>query len=182
MVEFELNPILFKLTSSKKNMNEFGYYVNAYQEQLKKGDIQKAYTGLVKYVMQVGTTLSKNVSAYSFGSLFQGYMDYTYFYYSNDFLKKRKLKLGLVLNHEKMRFEIWLLGQTIPIQEKYWQFFKTTKWNKNRTEKPPYAILETVLIEEPNFNDLDLLTRQIEDKLKTISQEIIDDIKRSKLV
>jgi hypothetical protein len=163
-------------------MKDLNYYVDSYVEQLKKGDIQKAYTALVKYVTRLGTVLSRNLSeSYSFGSLFQGYMDYTYFYYSNDFLKKRKLKLGLVLNHAKMQFEIWLLGQTIPIQEKYWQFFKATIWNEDRTTKPQYAILEAVLIENPDFSDLDSLTLQIEERLIVISNEIIDDIKRSKL-
>lgn len=163
-------------------MKDLNYYINSYAQQLKKGDIQKAYTALVKYVTRLGTALSRNLSeSYSFGSLFQGYMDYTYFYYSNDFLKKRKLKLGLVLNHAKMQFEIWLLGQTIPIQEKYWPFFKATRWNENRTTKPQYAILEAVLIENPDFNDLDSLTLQIEERLIAISNEIIDDIKRSKL-
>ena len=160
-------------------MENLSDYVNAYKEQLKKGDIQQAYDGLVKYVMRLRTTLSKNLSDnYSFGNTFQGYMDYTYFYYSNDYLKKRKLKLALVLNHTNMQFEIWLLGQTVPIQEKYWQSFKTTKWNKDRATKPIYSILETVLIENPNFNDLDLLTQQIEGKLVIVSSEIIDDIKK----
>lgn len=160
-------------------MKKLSDYVNAYKEQLKKGDIQQAYDGLVKYVMRLRTTLSKNLSDnYSFGNTFQGYMDYTYFYYSNEYLKKRKLKLALVLNHTNMQFEIWLLGQTAPIQEKYWQSFKTTKWNKDRATKPKYSILETVLIENPNFNDLDLLTQQIEGKLVIVSSEIIDDIKK----
>lgn len=163
-------------------MKDFNHYVDRYKEQLEKGDIQEAYVGLVKYVTRLGTTLSNNLSeSYSFGSLFQGYMDYTYFYYSNDFLKKRKLKMGLVLNHTKMQFEIWLLGQTIPIQEKYWQYFKSTKWNKDRTTKPQYSILETVLIDTPDFNDLEKLSKKIEAKLVLVSDQIIEDIKKSKL-
>lgn len=161
-------------------MKDFNYIVNAYKEQLQKGDIQQAYSGLVKYVMRLGITLSKNLAEhYSFGNLFQGYMDYTYFYYSNEFLKERKLKLGLVLNHPKMQFEIWLFGQTIPIQEKYWQYFKSTKWNEGRTSKPQYSILETVLIANPDFNDLDALSRQIEEQLLSISNEIIRDVERN---
>lgn len=164
-------------------MKDLNHYIDIYKEQLYKGDIQKAYVGLVKYVTKLGSTLAKNLSeSYSFGSLFQGYMDYTYFYYSNDFLKKRKLKMGLVLNHNKMQFEVWLLGQTIPIQEEYWQYFKNTKWNKNRTTRPQYSILETILIENPNFNDLEKLSREIEDKLVLVSAEIIEDIKKSKLI
>jgi len=163
-------------------MKDLNHYVDKYKEQIDKGDIQVAYVGLVKYVTRLGTTLSNNLSeSYSFGSLFQGYMDYTYFYYSDDFLKKRKLKMGLVLNHSKIQFEIWLLGQTIPIQEKYWEYFKSTKWNKDRTTRPQYSILETTLIEKPNFNDLDRLSKQIENKLTSITNEIIEDIKRSKL-
>jgi hypothetical protein len=163
-------------------MKDLNHYVEIYKEQLKKGDIQEAYVGLVKYVTRLGTILSKNLSEkYSFGSLFQGYMDYTYFYYSNDFLKKRKLKMGLVLNHSKMQFEVWLLGQTIPIQEKYWEYFKSTKWNKNKTTRPQYSILEAELIVNPNFNDLIKLSKQIEDKLVIVTNEIIQDIEISKL-
>ncbi len=160
-------------------MKKLNNFVKAYHEQIQKGDIQEAYAGLVKYVMKLGNTLSKTlVKEYSFGNLFQGYMDYTYFYYSNDFLRKRKLKLGLVLNHSKMQFEIWLLGQTIPVQENYWKYFKTTKWNIGRATKPKYSILEAVLITDPNFNDLDLLTTQIEKELLNVSNEIIEEIKK----
>jgi hypothetical protein len=163
-------------------MKDLNYDVQAYKEQLPKGEIQVAYTGLVKYITRLGTTLSKNLAEnYSFGSPFQGYMDYTYFYYQNGFLKKRKFKMGLVLNHTKIQFDVWLLGQTIPIQEKYWQYFKTTKWNKNRTTKPQYSILETILIENPNFSDLDMLSKQIEDNLELVTKEIIEDIKTCKL-
>lgn len=163
-------------------MKDLNRYVGIYKEQLQKGDIQEAYVGLVKYVTRLGTTLSKNLSEhYSFGSLFQGYMDYTYFYYTNNFLKKRKLKMGLVLNHSKMQFEVWLLRQTIPIQEKYWEYFKLTKWNKNRTTRPPYSILETVIIENPDFNDLEKLTKQIEEKVVLVTNEILQDITNSAL-
>ncbi len=164
-------------------MKDFNHYVELYKEQLDRGDIQEAYTGLVKFVMSLGNSLSKRLSErYSFGSLFQGYMDYTYFYYSNDDLKKRKLKMGLVLNHSKMRFEVWLLGQTIPVQDKYWQYFKTTTWNAGRVIKPAYAILEAVLIEKPDFNDLKLLTEQIEERLVLVTEEILRDIGESKLI
>lgn len=89
--------------------------------------------------------------------------------------------MALVLNHSKMQFEIWLLGQTIPLQEKYWEYFKSTKWNKHRTTRPQYSILETTLIEKPDFNHLGKLTRQIEEKLVLVTKGILQDIKASKL-
>ena len=161
-------------------MSDLNHYVNIYKEQVAKGDIQKAYTGIVKYVTRLGTNLSNKLSErYSFGGLLQGYMDYTYVYYTNDYLKQRKLKMGLVLNHTEMRFEVWLLGQTAPIQQRYWNYFKDTKWNEDRTEMPKYSILETVIVASPDFNDLDGLSEEIEARLLEVSEKIIEDVKKT---
>jgi hypothetical protein len=159
-------------------MEDLNKYISIYKEQLKKGDILIAYNELVKFVMKLRTDFIKSLSdQYSFAGILHGYMDYTYFYFFNDFLKSKKLKLGLVLNHSEMRFEIWLLGNTIPNQKKYWELLKTTKWNKNKTEMPKYSILESTLIENPNFNNLNALTEQIETKMIKVSDEILDYLK-----
>ena len=158
-----------------KNLNK---YVLIYQDQLKKGDISVAYNELVKFVMNLRTTFIKRLSdKYSFSGIHHGYMNYTYFYYSNDFLKTKKLKLGLVLNHLEMRFEVWLLGNTKPIQKKYWELSKSTKWNNNKDEIPEYSILEAILVEKPDFNNLYKLTEQIEIKMIKASEEILDYLK-----
>lgn len=161
-----------------KNLNK---YVSIYQEQLKKGDILIAYNELVKFVMKLRTDFIKNHSdKYSFSGILHGYMDYTYFYYTNDFLKSKKLKLGLVLNHVEMRFEIWLLGNTIPVQKSYWDLLKKSKWNKDKTEMPKYSILEAVIEKEPNFDELPELSQRIEKGLIETSDEIINTINELK--
>lgn len=157
-----------------KNLN---HYVAIYKEQLIKGDILIAYTELVKFVMKIRVDYIKNLSEYySFSGMLHGYMDYTYFYYSNEFLKKKKLKLGLVLNHLEMRFEIWLLGSTIAIQKKYWDLLKDSKWNKDKIEMPKYSILEVIIENDPNFDELALLSQNIEHKLIEVSDEIINTV------
>ncbi|MAX71903.1 MAG: hypothetical protein CMC76_12535 [Flavobacteriaceae bacterium] len=159
-------------------MENLNKYVAVYKEQLEKGDILIAYNELVKFVMKLRTEFIKTLSdQYSFAGILHGYLDFTYFYYSNDFLKSKKLKFGLVLNHVEMRFEIWLLGNTIPTQKKYWELLKNTKWNKDKTEMPKYSILETTLVENPDFNNLDKLTEQIETKMIKASDEILDYLK-----
>ncbi|WP_375559984.1 hypothetical protein ACE193_20040 [Bernardetia sp. OM2101] len=159
-------------------MEDLNKYISIYKEHLKKGDILIAYNELVKFVMKLRTDFIKNFSdQYSFAGILHGYMDYTYFYYSNNFLKSKKLKLGLVLNHLEMRFEIWLLGNTIPNQKKYWELLKMTKWNKDKTEMPKYSILETTLVENPDFNNLNVLSEQIETKMIEVSDEILDYLK-----
>ncbi len=159
-------------------MKDLNKYVSIYQDQLKKGDILIAYNELVKFVMNLRTEFIKNLSdQYSFAGILHGYMDYTYFYYSNEFLKSKKLKLGLVLNHMEMRFEIWLLGNTKPIQQKYWELSKNTKWNKDNAEMPKYSILESVIVEKPDFDNFDKLSEQIETKMVQVSDEILDYLK-----
>lgn len=161
-----------------KNLNK---YVSIYQDQLKKGDILIAYNELVKFVMKLRTDFIKSHSdTYTFSGILHGYMDYTYFYYTNDVLKSKKLKLGLVLNHLKMRFEIWLLGNTIPVQKSYWDLLKNSKWNKDKTDMPKYSILEAIIEDEPNFDDLPALFQKIEKGLIETSDEIINAINRLK--
>ncbi|MCC1483646.1 DUF7000 family protein [Winogradskyella immobilis] len=158
-----------------KNLN---YYVAVYKEQLDKGDILIAYNQLVNFVMKLRVNFIKSLSdQYSFTGILHGYMDYTYFYYSNAFLKSKKLKLGLVLNHSEMRFEIWLLGNTITNQKKYWNLLKTSKWNKDKKEMPKYSVLEAILMNEPDFDNLPLLSQNIEKALIKSSDEIIKAIK-----
>jgi hypothetical protein len=157
----------------KKNLN---YFVSAYKESLKNGDVQVAYAKLVKYVQKLKTAFSKDLGeTYSVGNVFQGYMDYTYFYLSNDFLKDKKLKLGLVFNHNHVRFEAWLLGQTKDVQENYWKLLKNTKWI-NGSEMPQYSIFEVILVDNPDFDDLDTLTESIKNKLVSVAEDISTSI------
>lgn len=147
--------------------------VSIYKELLKAGDIKIAYAGLVKYVQKLRTVFSKEFSDdYSVGNVLQGYMDYTYFYLANDSLTRKKLKFGLVLNHAEANFEIWLLGQTKDVQEKYWRILKNTKWIKT-SDMPQYSVFEFTLVKNPDFENLDKLTDELKRNFMAVSNEIL---------
>ncbi len=155
-----------------KNLNDI---VAIYQKELRKGDILVAYNELVKFVMKSRTELAKKLDdQYSFAKILHGYMDYTYFYFANDYLKSKKLKFGLVLNHLEMRFEIWLLGNTIPVQKEFWELLRASKWNESIVDMPKYAVLEAVIIDKPDFNHLDLLSQRIYEKTLEVTDEITE--------
>lgn len=159
----------------RKSLND---YVSAYRELLKVGDVQIAYAELVKYVQKLRTEFSKDLAnGYSVGNVLQGYMDYTYFYVTNDYLKSKKLKLGVVLNHTEANFEIWLLGQTKDVQEEYWKLLKNTKWIKG-PNIPKYSVFDVVLVNNPNFDDLGKLTDELGRKFVLVSDEIVSLLKR----
>ena len=158
-----------------KNLN---HYIAMYQKQLQIGDILVAYNELVKFMMkQIISLIKKLDSVYSFTGILHGYMDYTYFYFSNDFLKHKKLKLGLVLNHLDMKFEIWLVGNSKQVQKHYWELLKHSTWNSNLEVMPTYSIIEISIIDKPDFDDLTLLSKNIETQLIKQSSEIIDVFK-----
>lgn len=121
-----------------------------YQQQLNEGTIRKAYIILTKYVSE----LKKNFpQTYKTSSLTYGYLDYTYFSFTDDYLRNSQLRFALVLNHQKLQIKLWLVGRTAGIQERYWNLMKDSKWNKGIETKPIYAILEAVLKAPIDFSD-----------------------------
>jgi len=75
-----------------------------------------------------------------------------------------------------MRFELWLLGNTKDSQEKYWNLLKNSKWI-TQAEIPQYSIFEVILVDDPDFANLDLLTGNIQRPLIHESKEIIASLK-----
>ena len=147
-------------------MGSFHEYMAEYKKQLEKGAIKEAYKGLMEYIMDLRTYFQKKYPDYFVsGSIYYGYMDMTYFSFFPGSLKQRKLKIAIVFIHETCRFEVWLAGYNKQVQSKYWKMFKDAHWNKYDivpTTKGVDSILEYVLVGDPDFSDLDALTKQIE--------------------
>jgi hypothetical protein len=147
-------------------MSSFQENMNEYRRQLKKGTIQRAYQGLMDYIMGLRSYFENKYPGYSVSSsAYFGYMDMTYFSFFPESLKLRKLKVGIVFVHEAFEFEVWLFGYNKSVQAKYWELFKESGWSKYRgpsTIKGVDSILEGILVENPNFSDLAALTKQIE--------------------
>ncbi|MFC2159904.1 DUF7000 family protein [Actinomycetota bacterium] len=141
-------------------------YIAEYRKQLKKGDIQKAYKGLIKYMMDLRAHFKNKYPDYSVpGSIYYGYMDMTYFPLFPVLLKRLKLKIAIVFVHETFQFEVWLSGSNKQVQKKYWKLFKENNWNKYHIPSNIEgidSIIEHTLVNNPDFSDLDTLKKQID--------------------
>ena len=147
-------------------MESFQNYMNEYRKQLEKGDIKKAYRGLMDYLMELRSYFDNKYPDYFVsGSVYYGYMDMTYFSFFPESFKLRKLKVAVVFVHDTFRFEVWLAGYNKQVQTKYWTLFKESGWSKyhipSKTEGID-SIVENVLVEYPDFDNLNSLTKQIE--------------------
>ena len=147
-------------------MRSFYENMKEYKKQLKRGAIQEAYKGLMEYIMGLRTYFEKKYPGHFVsGSIYYGYMDMTYFSFIPKPLKQRKLKPAIVFVHDAFRFEIWLSASNKQVQQKYWNLIKESRWNKYRlvpTTQGYDSIIEHTLVDDPDFSDLDALTKQIE--------------------
>ena len=146
-------------------MSTFQEYMSEYKKQLQKGLIQKAYGGLMDYVMILRTHLQHKYPDYFVSAIYYGYMDMTYFSFTSRMLQERKLKVALVFIHDTFRFEVWLAGYNKSVQDKFWRLFRESGWDKYRlvpSIEGADSIIEYVIVEDPDFSDLDNLTKIIE--------------------
>jgi hypothetical protein len=164
------------------NMESFHEYINEYRKQLGKGYIQKAYKGLMEYIMGLRTHFKNKYPDYFVsGSIYYGYMDMTYFPFFPKSFKQRSLKIAIVFIHDTFRFEVWLAGYNKQVQTQYWKLFKESNWNKYHlvpTTKGVDSIMEYTLADNPDFSDLDALTKQIERGTLCFINDIEDFLSR----
>ncbi|MFC2010005.1 DUF7000 family protein [Chloroflexota bacterium] len=146
-----------------KSLNE---YIQEYKKQLEKGYIKQAYKGLMEYIMNLRTHFKNKYPDYFVSSnIYYGYMDMTYFSFIPESLKRRKLRIAIVFIHETLTFEVWLAGYNKNIQKQYWELIKGSNWKKYHvvpTTRGVDSIIDHVLVDNPDFSDLDTLTEQIE--------------------
>lgn len=84
-------------------------------------------------------------------------------------LKSLNLKVLIVLNHEKNRFEIWLSGRNKETQLKYWEIFRQSDWNKYSI---PENLVGKLSIVEYFFNQ-DILEESDANKIELIENELV---------
>ena len=141
--------------------------------QLKSSNLAKGYKGLMEYLMSLRTYFINQYPTYTIGSFYQGYMDISYFPITPAPFKSLQLKFGLVYNHEKNSFEIWLLGRNKKVQQKYWELLKDQDLDKYEVSKTPQdSMIDHVLVENPDFSNAEQLTKVLENKTVDFIDEI----------
>ncbi len=137
-----------------------------YRKQMQIGLVPKAYKGLMDYILDLRNYFKKKYPDWSVsGSLYTGYMDMTYFALVPESFRQRGLKIAVVFIHETCRFEVWLSAVNKQVQAEYWQKINDSGWSTYRLVPSVQgydSILEEMLVESPDFDDLDGLRTMIE--------------------
>jgi hypothetical protein len=104
-------------------------------------------------------------------------MDMTYFSFTPDSLKSLKLKIAVVFIYDTFKFEVWLAGSNKNVQKEYWELLKKDglqKYHLPSDIKGIDFIVENVLVENPDFGDLDILTQEIEDGAMKFIGDVVE--------
>ncbi len=153
-------------------MESFDKYLPEYKKQLQKGTVKAAYQGLMKYFDNLRLQLKTKYPDYFLSDVHYGLMDYTYIYFFPKSLKRQNLKVVILFTHESFKFEVLLAGYNRAVQAKYWKLFKEKGFNKyplTQTATEADRFVSSILVDNPDFSNLDALTNQIEsDTLKFI--------------
>lgn len=146
--------------------NSFAESMAGFKTQLKEGVISNAYQGLTAYFRDLRSHFEKSYPEYEVpGNIYYGFLDMTYFSVLPPSLKDRGLKIAVVFVYDTFRFEVWLSGRNRGVQQAVSQSIQRAGWQSyHLTPQPGKAdsVLDHVLIEDPDFSDLDSLTARIE--------------------
>ena len=148
-------------------MGSLNNYVREYTIELSKGQIQKAYKGIMAFMSGLITYLESRHPDYIASSLYFGYMDMTYFAFTPFGLKKKKLKIAIVYLHEQGRFEVWLGGSNRKIQAEYIELMSrenTGKYKLSQVLPGVDSIIESILVQNPDFDHPEELKKLIASK------------------
>jgi hypothetical protein len=146
-----------------------------YNEQIKKGHIQKAYRTIMGFMSALKTHISKKFPNYLLTSLYPGYMDMTYFAIMSESLKKKQLKIAIVYLHEQNAFEVWLSAVNKNVQKKYVNQLKDAplKYKLSSAKPGVDSILELQIIDNPDFDQAEKTYVIIENAVTRFMNEIL---------
>jgi hypothetical protein len=156
-------------------MESLNDHVQEYKNQLSKGQIQKAYKGIMTFMSGLSKYLGGRYPEFIVSSLYFGYMDMTYFAFTPFNLKNKKLKIAVVYLHEEGRFEVWLGGSNRKIQAEYINLMRHKnigKYKLSQVLPGVDSIIESILVEKPDFDHPEELRKRIE----TMTLEFANDI------
>ena len=156
-------------------MKTLNQLINDYTCLLKQGEVQAAYRGIIEFVGKLRADYTKNYPNYDVSSVYQGYMDMTYFSLSTKLLKDKGLKIAIVYLHDKGGFEVWLSARNRDISKRYESVissFKSDDISVFHDISNLDAIIECTLTGAPDFEDQASLIGLIEQGVETFASEM----------
>ena len=158
-------------------MKTLNKLIEEYTNHLQQGEIQIAYKGIMDFLGKLRAEFVKEHPHYDVSSIYQGYMDMSYFSLSTKLLKEKGLKIAIVYLHDKGSFEVWLSARNRDIAKGYISILNSNiagDANLFHDNNNPDAVIECILTSIPNFEDQSLLIDTINKGVEKFVTTIIE--------
>lgn len=156
-------------------MDTLNSNIQEYQRQLEKGQIQKAYKGLMTFMTGLAADLQNRYADYTVSALYPGYMDMTYFAFTPSALREQKLKIAVVYVHEKNAFEAWLAGSNRKVQADTIARLRGKllgAYALSTVSPGVDSIIEATLAAQPDFDSPETLQQTLEGRVLAFIQDM----------
>lgn len=157
------------MESLSKSLSEYG-------KLLKETDLQKAYKSLMNYMKELRKHFKEKYPEYDVSeNLYQGYLDLTFFSLTTKLANQKQLKYMIVFRHDSTQFEVWLSGRNRAIMSEYHKKFSKDPLKNyflTADAKGMPSIIESILVKNPDFDNMAKLTDQIDIGVINFIQEI----------
>jgi hypothetical protein len=142
--------------------------INEYTNLVRRGDIRTAYQEILGFMGRLRVDFGKRSRDCTVGSIYQGYMDMTYFSLSTPAIKDMGLRIAIVYLHEKGTFEAWLSARNREISKRY-GFLLVSGFPPDlevvHDRDNLDAIIECTVSSAPDFENQISLMEEIESKV-----------------
>jgi len=160
-------------------MKTLNHLISDYTSLLQQGELQLAYKGILEFMGKLRADFIKKYPQYEISSIYQGYMDMSYFSIFTKPLKEKGLKIALVYLHDKGHFEVWLSARNRDITKEYETVFSKNPLQGITAFHDPTnldAIVESILVSAPNFEDQATLTLKLEKGVENFIEAVTHSI------
>lgn len=160
LLRIRISPLQREVTM--KTLNQL---IEQYTRELQRGELQTAYRGIAAFLGKLRGLFIKNHPELDVSSVYQGYMDMSYFSVTNEALKKHGLKVAIVYLHEKGSFEVWLSARNRKTAESHaskLSHYISGAEGLFHDAGNPDAIMESVVTSNPDFDDESSLAENIQ--------------------
>ena len=149
-------------------MISLGDDIREYTNQLRSGQIQRAYRGVLGFMSDLRAHLERQHPEYAVSALYPGYLDMTYFGFTPPVLRDAKLKVAVVYLHEEGRFDLWLGASNRRLQAQFAEVLADRalgQYTLVPSGPGVDAIIAVTAAESPDFDSPDQLRSLLESKV-----------------
>lgn len=142
--------------------------IGEYTKLVQQGDIRTAYQEILGFMGRLRADFDKRSRDCTVGSIYQGYMDMTYFSLSTPIIKDKGLRIAIVYLHEKGTFEAWLSARNREISKRYGFLLVSgipADIEVVHDQDNLDAIIECTVSSAPDFENQMFLMEEIESKV-----------------